>query len=91
MNKIMKSAITSVLALAATGTIVTSTNVMAAEKSQEKCYGIVNAGMNDCQTSAQSCASSATKDNQKDAFVFMPKGMCSKIVGSSLKSHPDSQ
>jgi uncharacterized membrane protein len=91
MNKVVKSAIKSVLALTVAGSVVVSTGAMAAQKAQEKCYGIVKAGMNDCQTSAQSCAGSATKDSQKDAFIFMPKGMCSKIVGSSLKSHPDSK
>jgi uncharacterized membrane protein len=91
MNQIVKSAITSVLALTVTGVVAVSTNAIAAEKAQEKCYGITKAGMNDCQTSAQSCAGSATKDNQKDAFIFMPKGMCSKIVGGSLKPQPDSQ
>lgn len=40
--------------------------------------------MNDCQTSSQSCASSATKDRQPDAFIFLPKGTCNKIVGGSL-------
>ena len=86
MDKIVKSAITSVLVLAAAGTTVVSTNAMAAAKAQEKCYGIVKAGMNDCATSTASCAGSATKDNQKDAFIFVPKGVCNKIVGGSLKS-----
>ena len=51
----------------------------------EKCYGIVKAGMNDCATAKASCAGSATTDKQKDAFLFLPKGVCDKIVGASLK------
>ncbi|KTD51037.1 DUF2282 domain-containing protein [Legionella quateirensis] len=52
----------------------------------EKCYGIVKTGMNDCATATASCAGSATKDNQKDAFLLMPKGLCEKIVGGSLEA-----
>jgi uncharacterized membrane protein len=50
----------------------------------EKCYGIAKAGMNDCRTSDPSCASSSTKDNQLDAFIFLPKGVCERIIGGSL-------
>lgn len=53
----------------------------------EKCYGVAKMGLNDCATATASCAGSATKDNQKDAFLFMPKGLCEKIVGGSLKSN----
>ena len=50
----------------------------------EKCYGIVKAGKNDCQTSVSACAGTATKDSQKDAWLYMPKGTCEKIVGASV-------
>lgn len=76
---LIKSAITSLLAV---NIMVISPYATADET--EKCYGIVKAGMNDCMTNNQSCAGSATKDNQPDAFVFVPKGLCSKIVGGSL-------
>ncbi|VAX07861.1 Putative signal peptide protein [hydrothermal vent metagenome] len=52
----------------------------------EKCYGIVKAGQNDCATATTSCAGTATKDGQSDAWIYVPKGSCEKIVGSSLKS-----
>lgn len=52
----------------------------------EKCYGIVKAGLNDCATATASCAGSSTKDRQNDAFVFVPKGLCQKIVGGNLTS-----
>lgn len=51
----------------------------------EKCYGIVKAGLNDCQTAQAACAGSATTDKQGDAFLLLPKGSCEKIVGASLK------
>ncbi len=72
--------------LIATG-VLTSGNVIAAEKAKpEKCYGIVKAGKNDCQTSNTACQGSAKKDSQGDAWIYLPKGTCEKIVGASLKS-----
>jgi uncharacterized membrane protein len=50
----------------------------------EKCYGVSIAGHNDCKTANSSCAGTAKADNQKDAFVVLPKGTCAKIVGGSL-------
>ena len=52
----------------------------------EKCYGIAKSGRNDCQTDKSSCAGTAKKDGQPDAWVAVPKGTCEKIVGGSLKS-----
>ncbi len=65
--------------------VLSSTHALAATKSKmEKCYGIAKAGMNDCQTATAKCASSSTKDGQRDAFIFLPKGICSRIVGGNL-------
>ena len=55
-----------------------------ATESSEKCYGIVKTGLNDCATATASCAGSSTRDNQEDAFLFLPKGVCEKIVGGHL-------
>lgn len=56
-----------------------------AKGKKEKCYGVVKAGQNDCATATASCAGSSKKDSQKDAFIAVPKGMCDKLVGGSLK------
>ena len=82
-NKLMIRAIQTALMLSATNSLM-STSALAAEDVQQKCYGIVKAGMNDCATAKASCAGSATKDAQSDAYLLMPKGMCEKIVGGSL-------
>lgn len=58
----------------------------AEKQANEKCYGVVKAGSNDCQTAVSACAGSAKKDNQKDAWIYLPKGSCEKIVGASLKA-----
>ena len=49
----------------------------------EKCYGIVKSGKNDCATVTSSCAGTAKRDNQPDAWVYVPSGTCDKIVGGS--------
>lgn len=50
----------------------------------EKCYGIVKAGKNDCQTNTSSCAGTSKQNAQKDAWIFVPAGSCDRIVGASL-------
>lgn len=52
----------------------------------EQCYGIAKAGHNDCKTANSSCAGTSKMDDQKDAFIAVPKGTCAKIAGGSLKS-----
>ena len=51
----------------------------------EKCYGIVKAGKNDCQTANSSCASTSKRDGQGDAWIYVPAGACERLVGGSLK------
>ena len=56
-----------------------------ASANSEKCYGVVKAGKNDCQTAATSCAGTSKQDSQKDAWIYLPKGTCEKLVGGSSK------
>jgi uncharacterized membrane protein len=51
----------------------------------EKCYGIAKAGKNDCQTKMSACASTAKQSAQGDAWVYVPKGTCEKIVNGSMQ------
>ncbi len=81
-GKIMQAAAGAFLTLSIANAAAESVN---ATQATEKCYGIVKAEMNDCATATSSCASSATKDRQADAFIFLPKGTCDKIVGGLLK------
>lgn len=81
-NLAVTAAITGLLAMG--GTMLSATPALAAEK--EKCYGVAKAGHNDCATKSSSCAGTAKMDNQKDAFVVMPKGLCDKLAGGSTKS-----
>ncbi|MGH7326519.1 MAG: BufA1 family periplasmic bufferin-type metallophore [Candidatus Rokuibacteriota bacterium] len=49
----------------------------------EKCYGISKAGKNDCETKNSSCAGTSKRNAQGDAWVYVPKGTCDKIVNSA--------
>jgi uncharacterized membrane protein len=80
-NVLLTTAISSLIALGA------SAGISAAEPpAMEKCYGITKAGKNDCQTAKSACAGTSKTDGQKDAWVYIPKGTCEKIVGASLQA-----
>lgn len=49
----------------------------------EKCYGVAKKGQNDCFSNGLACAGTATEDNQKNAWIFVPEGSCNKITGGS--------
>jgi uncharacterized membrane protein len=51
----------------------------------EKCYGVVKAGQNDCQTATHSCAGTSTADDQADAWIYVPAGTCGKLAGGSIE------
>ncbi len=51
----------------------------------EKCFGVVRAGKNDCATPAHSCQGEARKDRDAREWIYLPKGTCERIAGGSLK------
>lgn len=83
-KKILSIAIGSLLALGLAG------NASAAEKKieMEQCFGVAKAGKNDCSSnkSAHSCAGQATRNNDPQDFVAVPKGTCDKLANGSLKA-----
>ena len=52
----------------------------------EKCFGVAKAGKNDCQTANSSCAGTSKRNGQGDAWIYMPKGSCERLVGGSLQA-----
>lgn len=79
---LIHSAVAGVLALG----VIAAANAGPADKpkfSSEKCYGVIKAGKNDCQTASSACAGTSKQDGQKDAWIYLPKGSCEKIVGGS--------
>lgn len=80
-------AITSAIAA---GVMMASSADVYANKKAEKCYGIAKAGKNDCAAGpGTSCAGSSKVDAQKDAWMYVAKGTCEKIVGGSLEASED--
>jgi uncharacterized membrane protein len=75
---------TAMAGVIAAGLVAASGQALAAKKF-EKCYAIAKAGKNDCQTSNTACAGTSTTDQQADAWIYVPKGTCAKIVGGSPK------
>nr|TFG51877.1 MAG: DUF2282 domain-containing protein [Hyphomicrobiales bacterium] len=50
----------------------------------EKCYGIAKAGSNDCaSTGNNSCGGTSRADGDRGAWIFVPTGVCAKIVNGS--------
>ncbi|MBM7038627.1 BufA1 family periplasmic bufferin-type metallophore [Vibrio ulleungensis] len=84
MNKSTLAVTTAVSSLIALGATMAAAPAAAADK--EKCYGVAKAGQNDCATKSSSCAGTSKEDNQKDAFVVVPKGLCDKLTGGSTMS-----
>lgn len=76
-HRLLLSALTGAIVLGAV-----STPAHAADN--EKCAGIVKAGKNDCATTANSCAGQVKADGNKEAWIYVPKGTCEKIVGGSI-------
>jgi uncharacterized membrane protein len=49
----------------------------------EKCYGASKAGKNDCgaKDGSHSCAGQAKTDGDANEWVYVPEGLCDKLVG----------
>ena len=80
---------TTLLRLALSGAFALSASASAATQSgpsgdKEQCAGIVKAGHNDCATSTNDCHSHATVDSSPEAWIYVPKGTCDKIVGGHI-------
>ncbi|MEM1244316.1 MAG: DUF2282 domain-containing protein [Pseudomonadota bacterium] len=61
------------------------------KKGQERCFGIVKAGMNDCGTAMHTCAGKAKVNNDPNEWIDVPKGTCEKIAGGSLTPKEDNE
>ncbi|MDE1461171.1 DUF2282 domain-containing protein [Spartinivicinus poritis] len=47
-----------------------------------KCYGVIEAGKNDCAANGHSCAGQAKVDNDPNEWKYMAKTECEKLGGS---------
>jgi uncharacterized membrane protein len=87
-NSVIRSAVASLLAF---GVAAAATDALAAKGDNEKCAGIVKAGKNDCGTSVSSCAGTSKVDNDKEAWIYVPKGTCERISGGRIQTSADAK
>ena len=90
-DSLMRLAISSVLALS--GAVIAS-NAVAADDGKEQCAGIIKAGKNDCATSTNDCHGHVNTDGNAEAWIYLPKGTCDRIVGGhvvQVKEPPKSE
>jgi uncharacterized membrane protein len=85
-GSINKTAVAATLASAVALSLASSSALAGGYEKLEKCYGIVKAGQNDCAAGpGTSCAGTSKTDDQGDAWIYLPKGSCEKIVGGSVE------
>lgn len=82
-----KTATVAALTLALGAAIATASMPAAAEDmmaGKEKCFGVALKGKNDCKAGAgTTCAGTAKKDYQSNAWKLVPAGTCEKTVSST--------
>ena len=52
----------------------------------EKCFGIAKKGNNDCGNESHNCSGEAKMDGDKNEWLYVPKGLCERIVGGNTKT-----
>lgn len=77
----VRLAMTSVLALSATAFVATAS---AADEDKEQCAGIIKAGKNDCATATNACHGHVETDANPNAWIYVPKGTCERLVGGRV-------
>lgn len=81
-NDYLKLAVSSLFAV---GALAATSSTYAGDKDgMEQCAGIVKAGKNDCATSTNACHSHVTSDSNPEAWVYLPKGTCERLVGAHV-------
>lgn len=69
----------------ALGTAFATLPAAAAEAgAREKCYGVALKGKNDCAAGpGTTCAGTSKMDHQGNAWSYVPKGTCEKLVSKT--------
>ena len=82
-SKLMGASLAIAVAVAFVEYAQAQTNVPKPAYKYEKCFGIVKAAQNDCFSPANSCGKTSKRDNDPNAWIYVPAGTCVKIVGGS--------
>lgn len=78
---LISAAVTGVVAAGAAAAMTHAFDTQYSTVPEERCFGIAAARKNDCATVNNSCAATALKDRQWDAYISVPQGLCQKISG----------
>lgn len=85
-KKLIQASLTGLIATAGVvGLSATDAKAKPKWEGHEKCYGVAEAGQNDCGNAEHSCSGMAEKDREADEWIYVPKGLCDKIAGGSLE------
>lgn len=84
-KKTINTLLVSAVALAISGASIAHAETT---EGQEKCYGVVKAGANDCANASKShdCAGQAAKDGDPAEWVLLPEGICDKLVNGKAEA-----
>jgi uncharacterized membrane protein len=91
MSKTDSIIYTAFASLLAVGLAAGASQALAAKGDNEKCAGIVKSGKNDCGTSKNACAGQVKSDSDAEAWIYVPKGTCERIVGGHIQTSPDAK
>lgn len=82
----------SIAGLLALGIATSAGSALAADEAgaKEKCFGIAEAGKNDCggTSSKHACAGQSKVSKDPDAFKYVAKGTCEKMGGKLTGKTP---
>jgi uncharacterized membrane protein len=83
MSQTLATLPTAALALAL-ATAFSALPAAAQQADKEKCYGVALKGKNDCAAGAgTTCAGTSKMDHQGNAWSYVPKGTCEKMVSKT--------
>ncbi len=86
-RKFLLSVAVGIVAVGATAAPALADNIAA---KQEKCYGVVAKGMNDCAAASHSCAGQSSEDAHPEEWVYVPAGLCDRLSGGASESKKNS-
>ncbi len=88
---IKKKTVNTLVASAFVATMATAAVSTPAHAAKERCYGVVKAGQNTCgdANGKHSCQGHATEDGSGAEWIYLPAGVCDKLVGGSTEPIKD--
>ncbi len=87
-DALITSAIGSLLAVGAF-TLANQGVAQDAEQEQERCYGVVKAGANDCAGPGHTCQGQASEDGSPQEYILVPVGTCERLVNGSTTARTE--